>query len=124
MTSPAAHYREINIRSVALPGSGRVRKTSVGDIDDLAQAAVECRPSFSALCATSLVALTGLLETLYSVFLPKGYPDSVSPDYLMFQTMDSVQARTFKTAHVRQFFAAATHPYGSLQLLARCAYDS
>lgn len=31
---------------------------------------------------------------LRDVFLPKGYPDSVSPDYLQYQMWDTIQVRT------------------------------
>jgi hypothetical protein len=34
----------------------------------------------------------GLHELCRSVFLPQGFPDSVSPDYVEYQIWDSVQA--------------------------------
>ena len=33
-----------------------------------------------------------ILDPFWRGFLPEGYPDSVSPDYLAFQAWDSVQA--------------------------------
>ncbi|KAK1996958.1 DUF647-domain-containing protein [Colletotrichum falcatum] len=36
--------------------------------------------------------LTDMRQILYDAFLPIGYPDSVTPDYLGYQTFDSLQA--------------------------------
>ena len=35
---------------------------------------------------------TGIVEVLRSLFLPVGYPNSVTPDYFAFQSWDTVQA--------------------------------
>ena len=89
----ATTFKEINIRAVDLPGTGRLRSVNV---DGKHNHAVTVATVFSlrSLWDTAFASLAAVLETLYSVFLPKGYPGSVSPEYLKFQAMDSVQAST------------------------------
>ncbi|TEA17284.1 RUS1 family protein-like protein [Colletotrichum sidae] len=56
---------------------------------------MEERDSSGRLPLTSSTHLNGLLsirQVLYDAFLPIGYPDSVTPDYLGYQTFDSLQA--------------------------------
>ena len=85
-------YDELNIRSVDLPGTGRMRSVNVGNTD-VDSFAVDSHCGRTTMWAGICSVLAAVLETTYSMFLPKGYPGSVSPDYLKFQTMDSIQAR-------------------------------
>ncbi len=86
-----AEYSEVNVRAVKLPGASAVRSVKVGDTNASQQSAVTW--TLSAAYLAIVETITTVMDTTYSMFLPKGYPESVSPDYLMFQAMDSLQAR-------------------------------
>ncbi|KAJ5309188.1 hypothetical protein N7508_004567 [Penicillium antarcticum] len=62
-------------------GDGASRRTSSGRVD------VMTSPS-----STSLWSTKPLVSSLSDVFLPSGYPHSVSDDYLPYQVFDSLQA--------------------------------
>ncbi|KAI3557326.1 hypothetical protein CABS01_10826 [Colletotrichum abscissum] len=50
-------------------------------------------PTLTTALATSTTAgLANMRQILYDAFLPIGYPDSVTPDYIGYQTFDSLQA--------------------------------
>ncbi|OHE92100.1 hypothetical protein CORC01_12615 [Colletotrichum orchidophilum] len=46
----------------------------------------------TALTTSTTTGLANMRQILYDAFLPIGYPDSVTPDYLGYQTFDSLQA--------------------------------
>ncbi|GKT50813.1 RutC family protein [Colletotrichum spaethianum] len=78
-------------------GSGRITRRWLHDPDSHKITLVHAPhhhpfPHITNTSNTAAGILTDMRQILYDAFLPIGYPDSVTPDYLGYQTYDSLQA--------------------------------
>lgn len=68
------------VRKTSGPGSGNNLLQKIGDYDKLTKTVTGWR-------------LNNILLTIRQIFLPYGYPDSVSTDYMQYQIYDTLQVR-------------------------------
>ncbi|KAF6814475.1 duf647 domain-containing protein [Colletotrichum sojae] len=88
--SKAVEKPDTRARIIERDGAGRIKRVWLHDIFDRGSAIVKA-PTPAAGPA-SIEIISKLRQILSDAFLPVGYPESVTPDYIGYQTFDSLQA--------------------------------